>query len=251
MGLMKKLGCLVLIVVLGICGLLVWSYVTGSKHQTTFYEAVLSGDVNEVTALLHPELEKQVGKQQLVDFMAAMKQNLGALKGLSKTDFFLTENTEGGVTTTISKGTVEFEKGDVKSRLIFLDGKIAEIEVTSDKLPTPFRVGSPAILYSARGAKFLEMLLSGQEEKAYELLHESARKELPLEKLRPILTATAEKVGALKSVTFASEQFAAGAVKTVNLTYDLTFERRKTRAVVTYQFPEDVGVLIGFNLNPN
>ena len=186
---MKKvlmvLGIIFLVVIVGFVALLIWAQKSGSGLQEKFFLAVLSGEPNQVTAMLDPSAQKEVDEPVLAAWMQAVKTNLGGFKGLSKTNFNTSVNYKDGAKITESIGTVEFEKGDANSELVFRDDRIVKFLIVSKALPDDWFKGPVSTdLYRRKGKEFLTYVLENEPQKAFDMMHEALQTELPLDALK-------------------------------------------------------------------
>ena len=141
---LKILGIVFLVIVVGFVGLLIWAQRKGSAEQEKFFKAVLSGEPKQVMDLLDPSVGDRVDEAVLAAWMSAVKEGLGEFKGLSKTNFNTSSETVNGVAVVESKGTVNLEKGEATSELVLHDGKIVRFFVASEKVGTDW-MKAPAI----------------------------------------------------------------------------------------------------------
>jgi hypothetical protein len=247
---MKKIfqiiGVVVVVVVVLFVGLLFWAHGAGSKKQEAFFTAVLSGDPAEVIEMLHPDARDGVDAPVLAAWMAAIKDNLGELKGLSKSNF--STKVEGA--TTQSEGTVNFEKGSATSLLVFVDDQIVEFSIESDDLPDDWFQGpADTTLYQQRGEKLLTLLLTGETDQGHAMLHETLQVDYPLEKMEADLAVITPQLGALKEVTYVSDEFRrAGTVQVLTVSFTVTGENGSAGAYVRFQFEGMKGHLIAFRV---
>lgn len=230
----KGCGCVLGVVVLAVGGVLAWSWWSGGEVQKKFFTAVHSGDPAQVTALFADALKAEVDEPVLARWMETVRGNLGPMKGLDRTAFKTSGSIDNGATVLESEGTVQFEKGEAKSRLKLVSGKIVEFAVESERIPKEWFTGpTGTALYRERGKECLTFLLTGQVGKAFDLIAEDLRGEVP--KLEKRMAEMTERVGGLKSVAFESEAYEPGARK-LKLFYQVACDRSSTRANVTFAF---------------
>ena len=242
---LKILGIVFLVLIVLFGGLLLWGFLKGSEIQEDFYEAVSSGDPDRVLGLMHDDLTKEIDRPVLAAWMAHFKERMGALKGLSKSNF--STKTENGVTT--SKGKVEFEKGDVDSSLTLMDDKIVEFHVKSKNLEGPWLDSlADTTLYRERGKEYFDHLARGDFQAAFGMMHESLQTEMPLESLTSGMEGMKVKVGEMRSVTYDREEFTAGNPSTLEIYYSVECAERAAEGRVKFVFGNLRGDLIGFNI---
>ena len=248
--LLKGCGVIAIVFVIGFIALLVWAGKAGGAIQEQFFTAVLSGNPKSVTALMAPELAQQIEEPVLASWMAAVKTNLGNFAGLDLTKFNTSTKTEGGVTKTESSGGVKFDKGTAESKLVLANGLIISFHVKSDQLGN-WLTDPPAetTLYRTRGQECLTKILSNQIDAAFAMMHESLQKQLPQQK--PAITGLAQKIGALKSVTYKSEQAAKAQgdkPATLTIIYDVACQNAQLRGTVEFGFLPFKGHILAYNL---
>ncbi|MFA6134082.1 MAG: hypothetical protein WC869_08720 [Phycisphaerae bacterium] len=249
---MKKvlmvLGVLFLVVIVGFVAILIWAGASGGKVQDQFFTAVSSGEPTQVTALFAPALKDEVDEPVLSQWMAAVKANLGAYKGLSKTEFDTSSKYENGVSVTQSSGKVNFEKGQAQSELVLHDGKIVKFHVTSDKIPNIWFTGPAGTqLYQERGKVFLTDFLSNRPQEAFAMMHPALQQKMPLEQLTALVKTNSEKAGKVQSIVFKSESY--DPVEDIlKITYTLECENARATPIVKFQFAGLKGHLIAFDI---
>lgn len=209
--LLKVLGVVLIVGVLGFAGLLFWSHQKGQSVQEDFFEAVLGGDPAQVEALFHPELRKKIDRPVLLAWMAAVKEHLGAFKGLAASDFSTSVQKTADGDVTQSEGTVEFEKGEARSQLRLVDGKIVAWHVTSKALPSNwFTELKDTAHYEERAADFLRKLLAADAPGALERMHEKLRAKFEGTDVQPGLDALKARYGDVVGIKLLHAEFEAG-----------------------------------------
>ena len=172
----KVLGAIALVGIIGFAGILYCAHQTGSSLQDDFFAAVLSGDVAQLEAKFHPDLREEIDRPILAAWMEAVKEHLGAYKGMSGSNFNTSVNKTGGKTEVESNGKVEFEKGEAESKIKAVDDLIVAFHVTSSALPDVWLTElSDTSLYEERAQAFLRALASGDAEGSRAMMHESLR----------------------------------------------------------------------------
>jgi len=243
------LGVVFIVVVLGFVAILVWAQRAGAKRQEDFFRAVTSGSPGQVTAQFHPALLEEVDEPVLGAWMQVVKEQLGAFKGLRKTDFDTSVKYEGGVKVTESKGTVEFEKGEASSELVLHGDQVTKFHVASAKIPEDWFKGPTSTeLYRERGKVFLTHFLSDRPDEAFKSMHKALQENAPLEKLKGMMAEVAGKAGALKSMSHKSESYDPASQK-LEILYSVACEKAKLVMSAKFQFVGLKGHLVAFNFN--
>lgn len=246
---LKVLGIVFVVAIVGIVALLVFSHQKGEATQEEFYAAVLAGDPEAVLGMLHPELRAQVDGPVLAVWMAAVKEHLGAFQGLSASGFSTSTKTVNGVSTVESSGTLEFEKGEGESELALVDGQIVSFRLTSDRLPNPwFRDLPDATLYEERGQKCLEHLLAGRVEEGLALMHESLAAKFEPETLTRGMEALDRQIGGFESVTLRSKEFEVRDAPELWLRYTVKGQASEVVGLITFKFTPWKGHLIAIDV---
>ena len=250
---MKKvlmiLGVVFLVLLVIGVALMIWAQRAGSALQGKFFNAVLSGDPKQVTALFAPSLREEVDEPVLAAWMAEVKDKLGAWKGLSATHFETSTRYEGRAKLTQTQGTVEFEKGEAESELNWRDGLLIGFKIDSDKIPKGWFKGPASTeLYRERGKEFLTHFLGGDPDKAFALMHENLQKKRPLDKLKSLAAAFQEKAGKLQSVAYSAEKADPADPADLSISYKVTCEKASTTAAIRFQFAGWKGHLVAFDV---
>jgi len=245
---MKKVAIGCGVVVIGFVAVLFWAFRSGGACQEEFYKAVLSGDPQQVMGLMDPEWRKEVDEPVLAEWMTAVKTCLGDFVKLSATSFSTSTRTVNGARITESKGTVEFEKGTAESALRYRNKKLVGFEVTSEQMKGWFKGLKDTGLYRERGKQFFTDLLSGKAQEAYGMMHEKLQENAPLEKLKAFSADLQKRFGALRSVSYESEEFEAGSVPKLKIVYKIVGEKKETTGFVRFEFAEVRGHLLAFKV---
>ena len=251
---MKKIlmilgGIFAVLLLLG-SGCFYWAYRSGSAYQEQFFIAVESGDVKQVSALLHPALRQEVDEPVLAAWMTAVRKNLGQYRGLSRTSFGTSVQYDTDGKTVESKGTVKFENGTARSEIHYRDDLIVLFKVDSEQLPTDWFQGPEGTeLYHRRGEEFLSNLLSDKIEAAHKMAHEEFRRIAPREKLEATMAKVRELAGTLESVVYKTERFVAKPKDQVlTVFYTVKFEKGEIPGKVEFQFVKMKGHIVRFEL---
>ncbi len=247
---LKILGVIFLLLVIGFVALLFWAHGEGEDQQQRFFDAVATNDPAKLMAMMSPELASEFDPPILKLWMKAVNENLGAYQGVSATDFSTnTESTDKGQLTE-TKGEVEFEKGKAQVRLTLIDDKLVGFEVEADALKGVEWFTQPEPdLYQQRAKAFIENLVALEVDKAYEAMHPGLQKNITQEQLQAGMGRFVQKYGFLKEVEFVGEEFSKSDGK-VNLIVRMvcTCEKAKLNAFVRFTFLGMKGHLIEFAL---
>lgn len=248
---LKVLGVVFLLLVLGFVGLLIWSHQKGQSELEGFYEAVWSGDVSRVMARIHPDLHEELDEPVLAVWIEAVRGHLGRFEGLSAKNFSTSSREEDGRDVIETHGTAEFEKGEAKAELTLVDGKVYAFRLTADALPNPWFLEAPDVTsYEEAGGEFLTMLLTNRIDEAILAMHENLRAEMPPEKLKPAIENLRARSSDFRMIEVLDHEFKAGETPELVIRYDVSCERGSLAGRVRYQFSPWKGHLVGFNLEP-
>lgn len=249
---MKKtlmiLGVVFLILIAAVIALLVWGQRSGQAKQEAFFRAVMSGDPAQVTAMFHPALQNEVDEPVLALWMRAAKENLGAFKGLAKTNFSTNVKYVDGAKISESSGKVLFEKGEARSELVFRDDRLVKFDIESDRIPKDWlKAGiADAGLYHERGKAFLQAFAGGQFKAAFDMAHADLQTQIPLEKLKSMGQAVSARYGKVKSLAHLRDE-ADPAAGTLRVFYRVEGEKGPATADVLFRFIGLKGHIYGFN----
>ncbi len=250
---LKILGIVFVVIVVGVVALLIWAQRKGSAQQEKFFRAVLSGEPKQLMDMFDPALRDSVDEPVLAAWMKAVKGGLGEFKALSKTNFHTSSNTVNGVEVVESKGTVNFEKGEADSEVVFRDGKIAGFFVTSDKVATDW-MKDPGVeaMCRERGEAFIRAFLGGRADEVYAMVHESIRQQKSREQIAAMIERARTGAGELESVAFERIEYAGkpGEKFTLKTYHKVVCERDATVAEVTFQFKDMAAHLNSFDFTP-
>ncbi len=248
--LLQILGGVFLLLIVGFIALLVWAQREGAGKQEAFFQAVLSGQPQQVYALLDPALVREIDEPVLAAWMQAVRDSLGAFQSMSKTDFNTSTDTDGERTIVKSEGTVVFEKGEARSALTFADGRIVSFNVESERLGSGwFRGPADDTVYRTRAEAFIRETMEGEPRKAYAMMHPALQEKVPLATLQNVHALAGEQFGPIQSLTVESAEFlnAPDGGQKYLLVYAVQGEEASTRVAVEFSFTGLQGVLTAFD----
>lgn len=248
---LKILGLVFLVLVVGFVGLLVWSHGKGESTQERFYAAVDSGDPQQVLALFDPLLVEKVDAPVLALWMKAVHDHLGRFKGLAKSKFSTSSSTENGHDRLESSGRIEFEKGEGESKLVFLDDKVIAFELRAEALPQPWFTQAPDLaLYKERAQVLLRALLAGERELALRTMHENLRKQVEGGPGFDGAGRLGDQIGEISDMTVVEESFSAEGTPSLDLRYTILGAKGRAIGRVGFQFTPWRGELVSFDVKP-
>lgn len=180
----------------------------GAQSQDKFFIAVGSGDPQRVLDVMHPELQQQIDKPLLADWMRQVNTSLGEYKGMSWTDWNTSWKVENGVQRMEAKGTFNFDKGSAQADFVYVDDRLVSFNVKSEKLAGDwFRGPSDATLYRQRGAQFLEHLYQREFDEAYALTDRRFRDAVKREVLEHAADEMQSVLGAVQKIEYDDRQW--------------------------------------------
>lgn len=246
---LKVLGVVFLVLVLGFVGILIWSHQKGEATQEKFFRAVLSGEPQQVLDMLHPDLRRQVDEPVLASWMAAVKEHLGAFEGLAKDNFSTSSRTENGVSILESDGKVEFARGTAASKLRFVDDQVVAFHIESEALPRPWFTGLGDVAFYDRKARaFLDAIATADASTALASMHENLRAKFEEHAFGKSLQALRARLGLVSRVELLSDEFAVGPPQTLELRYELSGSAETLKARVRFVFDKMQGHLAAFQV---
>jgi len=249
--LLKVLGAVFLLLIVGFVGLLIWSHEKGEATQERFYAAVDTQDPEKVLELFDVRLLEKVDAPVLAMWMKAIHDNLGAFKGLAKSKFSTSSSKQDGHDRLESSGRIEFEKGEGESKLVFLDDKVIAFELRADAMPQPWFTGAPdTTLYRERAEVLLRALLANERELALREMHENLRKQVLDGSQFDRAYELGQKIGAVTDMTVVDESFSAEGTPSLDLRFTIGGKNARAIGRVGFQFTPWRGELIAFDVKP-
>lgn len=247
---LKVLGVVFLVLIVGFVGLLIWGHKKGESIQEAFFTAVLSGDPVKVKALFEPKVAEQIDSPCLAAWMAAVKLHLGSFQGLSGSGFNTSVSHEGGQERVKSEGVVEFERGTANSRLMLVDDKIVAFHVdAADRMPANwFTKLDDTSLYEERAKAFLQALLAEDVDASLTAMHPELRAKFEREKLAAALAPLRARYGDVVGMRLASAEFKPGPRPEVVVRVFVDGAKEDGTGIVHFGFVEMRGVVIRFNM---
>ncbi len=205
---LKLLGVLFLLLIVGIVALLVWAHKSGADKQAVFFAAVYSGNPEEVLALCDPRMTDEMDTPVLATWMRVFEQRHGNFKGLSPSNFSTNESIENGVGIVRAEGTVDFENGSAESLLVYHDDKIVEWSVASDMMGDDWFEGpDDTTFYRQRAEAVLTCLLTNEPAKAHAMFSESLKLGSSMAETTDVCERANEILGEFESLTFKDEKY--------------------------------------------
>lgn len=194
----KALGIigLILLLIVGSCVGCMWfgvNKVTGA--QDDFWAAVGTGDASKVMAQFHPELRKEVDEAVLAAWVKAVNEKLGAFDKLAldgiDADYKTTDQGDEFKT----EGTAVFAKGEAKSLIRTIDGKVVQFQVNSDQIGDDWLTELDHTAYDEHARRYLDAVRAGEEDTAWAMMHEELQADVGQDKWSAMAQALAAKLG--------------------------------------------------------
>ncbi len=247
---LKILGAVFLVLVVGFVALLFWAHGEGEAQQRRFFAAIATGDPDIVIDMMDPESIGPIDPPILKMWMDRVNDKLGKYEGLAASDFNTSTEATGVGTIVESKGKAKFEKGQADVRLTLLGDKIVGFEVNSDTLKGNWlKLPLEGPLYRDRAKKFIKHLIDIEIDAALAMAHKNLVKKLTPEKSKAGMEALVEKSGALKSIKVIDEKFIDGEDdKSLKIVMLCEFEKSKMLSYVRFEFSSVCGHLLGFKI---
>lgn len=245
------LGLCFVLLIGGFIALLMWAQKAGAELQDKFFAAVVTADPEQVLKLCDPALRKEIDAPVLGAWLNEVRATLGEYRGLSKSNFNTSMNTNDTGTTIESKGTVHFEKGDASSELKFQNNLVTAFSIDSDKLKGDwFKGPTDTKPYRERAEQFIRKFFAQDAAGAKALMGEALIKAVPDDKLKEFMAKIVGEFGPLKTATFREEKFTTEEGQALHVYYDLVGEKGKASGEVNFRFVGLKGHLNGFDFEP-
>lgn len=212
-----------------------------------FFKAVESGQADQLTKLMIPELQVEIDEPILAVWMKALNERLGKVVSIQETSRS-TQRTFVGSKTEMT-ADVQFERGTASFEMKLVDGKMIAFDVETDDLGSDWFQGpSETKLYQELGAKLIRTILTAQADKAYDMCHSAVHEAIDPEGFRKLVTMIAERGGEMQSIEFKDSRMEIdGNSQMLILNYDITCEQLTGSCEVKIQFIGLKGHLMGFN----
>lgn len=250
---MRKIGLGCGLFILALVVILFLGCQIGGKHQAEFFQAFFSGDPEKVISMCHPAIREKVDAPVLLAYMNSAHDHLGSYTRMSPTDFNSSSNFSGNVKTVEIKGTAEFEKGKAKTELVYQNDVITSFEIVPENFSRDWiKKLAGTKLFQDRGKEFLNLIVSGENEKAYSQMHEELKKIITPEKLGEMSKKVSEILGKPKSIVFDSEKMEVSVPNESYLYIDFKVEGDKAtlNGQVKFQFIGFKAFILGFYIKP-
>lgn len=215
--------------------------------QRDFFEAIQSGQIEQVMAQMRPELLVEVDPPVLAAWMTALNERVGSLQSIKYTGIELKQTEDGSFRTTTA--IVTFEKGSATSVLTAIDDRLIAFQVTSDQLGNDWFQGPSSIdLYESRGRTFIEQFMTGKTDEAYAMCHPALQDVIDRESFQQMVNILHERHGGPTSVTLKDSSMKIDDERQeLTLNFDIVGERGTGVCEITVQFAGMKGHLLGFN----
>ena len=246
---LKILGVVFIILVVGVAALLYWAHGEGKEQQQRFFDAVASGDPANVLGMMGPDLKAEIDPPVLKMWMDAVNVRLGRYKGLSAGDFHTeTESTDAGRMTE-TKGTAEFEKGTAQVRLTLLGDTVVGFAIESDQVkPSDWSRKPEGDFYQKKARMLVEHLVAGRIDQAMAMMHPNLAAQLEPEKVAAGMKRFVELYGALEGIEVVDEAFRDGNDPSLRVQMLCKCSKQTVKAHVEFVFNGMRGHLTAFEL---
>jgi len=247
---LKILGIVFLVIIVAVVGMMFWAHGEGQAQQQRFFDAVASGEPENLIGMFHMESIKTVDPPVIKMWMEHVNSRLGAYQGLAASKFNTEKKTTTKGSVVISEGRAEFEKGQAEVKLILLNDKIASFEVTSDALKGNWvKLPLEGPFYRNRAKKFIKHLIDLEIQQALDMTHKDLKKQFTVEQCRKGLQPLLDAGGKLLEIKVIDEQFIDGEEdKSLKIALTCKFEKGKLLSYVRFDFDSVRAHLMGFKL---
>lgn len=235
---------------IGIGSLLVVANRAGENSQRPFFEAVATGNPDNVIAMLDENVQSDLDAPVLAEWMKAVNERLGKYQSISPTNFRTHFATENGETTTTSSGTILFDRGEATSEIVYVDDKIVKFKIDSPLLEEKWFEGpSSSELYFDRAARFYQQFADNELDAAYESMHEALQEDVTPQSFAEMRTAVESIAGDINQIAVVGAEFTDDDSQKLQVQLKLHGLNSDLNATADYQFIGLRGVLIGFQMS--
>ena len=239
---------------LGICGvgiLLAAAYQGNHKLQMPVFKAIAEEDTDGFLALCDPRLRDEIDPPLLLSWMSAMNESLGQCRFEPVGAFNINVEKTPGETITKSSGGIQFEKGTASSKLVFLNNKIIQFSIDSDRLPGDWFNGpAETSFYQQHSEVVIRALLDRRLDELKVMLHPALIEAAPDSKLNEICDLGDGWAGNVTSVTATEANFHRHANEQLVVDLTVTSDKGVVDATVTFTFDGLKGHVTAFNVQP-
>lgn len=233
-------------------GMLVMAQQSGETAQEAFFQAVASGQPEQVLEQCHPALRQEIDMPVLATWMQAINKHLGEYRSLSAKNFTTSTRIENGTYVFKSEGEVLFERGTAQSELIFTGGSLTRFQIDTKALPAGWFTGpAESDLYQTRSRVFLNTFLQGRGKKTRELMHEVLQGMASNKTLKDQLAWVKGYSGEIQNIKYLSEDIQIkGNDQRLTVTFLAEGTEANMEATVSFQFAGLKGHLVAYRWKP-
>ncbi|MBS3821372.1 MAG: hypothetical protein KGY81_06390 [Phycisphaerae bacterium] len=246
---LKVLGVLFLIIIVGVIALLVWAHGEGDEQMDRFFRAVETGEPEKVRALMVPELAETFDPPVLEIWLDAFNSNMGKFTGLAKSEFSTNKKTTSAGTVTEIEGKALFEKGEAKVAMNLIDGRISYLKIPNETLGENWFRKPETEFYREKAETFIKCLAASEGAQAMAMMHPALSRQFQAEELDAAMDRFREKTGTMKSIEFTDERFVGNDEGgRLRLMMKYVGEKETVPAYVGFEFVGMKGELVAFKL---
>ena len=220
---------------------------TEAGTQDDFFRALNSGNTNQLTQMMRPELLEQVDVPVLDVWMQAMNERLGNVREVKQTSI----SNENTLTMRIqsTEAVIEFEQGNATSVMQTVNDKLIKFNVASEQLGDDWFQGpNDTQVYQELGTDFITRFLNGQTDEAYAMCHPALQEAVDAEAFARMVKQIRGSAGSLQEVTFKQSRMEiTDDAQNLLLDFDITGEKATGTCEITIQFVGLKGHLLGFD----
>ena len=242
------------LVALGICGvgaLLAAGYQKNHQLQTPVFKAISDEDADRFLALCDPRLRDAIDPPVLRSWMTAMNDALGECRFEPAGSFSFNIEKKPGETTIKSSGGMQFANGNATSDLVFLNDKIIDFKIDTDRLAKDWFNGpAESDFYLKRSEVVIRTLLERRLDQLKPMMHPALLEAASDETLNHICDLGDDWVGNVTSIIATNADFQRNENEELIVSLKVDGDAGVIDATVTFTFDGLKGHLTAFNIQP-
>lgn len=240
---------LFVITVVGVGGML-WAASSAAGADTKqFFEATRGASLAQIEAQLAPELKaKAVDPELFAAFVKEIATRFGALESIKSDEF--SDNLNGSRRSRQIKGLFVFEKRELSMTVGFLGDQLSTL-IVHDPVGVEIadavtRVPTDTAIYVKGGQRYLEAMLGGRTDEAFDMLAEDKQKTMDRAEFMKWGREVPPTLGGVKGVEVLRVAARPNTKDRLDITYRVTCGSTVIDGEIEFQFRQLAGQLVGF-----
>ena len=249
---LKILGIIFLILIVLIVVGLLFGHSKSDEKMQDFYDIIATNNPQMLLDECSPEFGATIDPPVLELWMKSFNTALGSYEGLSGTDFNINYNSTNGQDVLTINGTANFEKGQAKTFIEKINGKITDIQINSEQFKgDDWLTEPPTDFYKDKAIKFLSLLTDNPPkiEEAKKMLIPAMNKLLPPKSTQKGMENFLAAYGDRKSLEMTGKKFEMNdddGNRSLTLFFRYTGQKQSCDAYVKFAFNKLGSIIYAF-----